>query len=48
MQGAEPIERWGDLPVQVREVFRNHGGGDFPPYYRDWIDQYYRRLNAKR
>lgn len=48
VQGGEPFDRWGDLPVQAREVFRNHGGSDFPPHYRDWIDQYYRRLNAKR
>jgi hypothetical protein len=34
--------------MHAREVFRNDGGGDVPPYYRDWIDQYYRRLNAQR
>ncbi|HUR28859.1 MAG TPA: hypothetical protein VM509_11775, partial [Planctomycetota bacterium] len=37
-------ERWGDLPIQVREVFRTEGGEDMPPQYRDWIDGYYRRL----
>jgi hypothetical protein len=40
-------ERWGDLPIQVREVFRNEGGADLPPQYRDWIDAYYRRLNQR-
>ncbi|MBL8863753.1 MAG: hypothetical protein JNK02_17320 [Planctomycetes bacterium] len=38
-------DRWGDLPVHAREVFRNEGGRDMPPLYRDWIDAYYRRLN---
>lgn len=40
-------DRWGDLPVQVRELFRAQGGGDLPPRYRDWIDSYYRRLNRR-
>jgi len=38
-------DRWGDLPVHAREVFRNEGGKDMPPLYRDWIDAYYKRLN---
>ena len=37
-------DRWGDLPIQVREVFRTEGGMDMPPQYRDWIDGHYRRL----
>lgn len=37
-------DKWGDLPVHVREVFRVEGGADLPPQYRDWIDGYYRRL----
>jgi hypothetical protein len=41
-------ERWGDLPEQVRDLFRTEGGGDMPPQYRDWIDAYYRRLNQRR
>ncbi|HTF90613.1 MAG TPA: hypothetical protein VK843_19500 [Planctomycetota bacterium] len=41
---ANPAERWGELPIQVREVFRNEGGADMPPQYRDWIDAYYRKL----
>jgi hypothetical protein len=40
-------ERWGDLPIQVRDVFRSEGGGDLPPQYRDWIDAYYKRLNQR-
>ena len=41
----EDAERWGDLPVHVREKFRSEGGGDLPPHYREWIESYYRRLN---
>ncbi|MBL8860000.1 MAG: hypothetical protein JNL28_15940 [Planctomycetes bacterium] len=40
-------DRWGDLPVHARDVFRNEGGRDMPVQYRDWIDEYYRRLNKK-
>jgi hypothetical protein len=40
-------ERWGDLPVHVRDLFRTEGGGAMPPQYRDWIDSYYRRLNRR-
>jgi hypothetical protein len=40
-------DRWGDLPVHVRELFRAQGGDDLPPRYRDWIDAYYRRLNER-
>jgi hypothetical protein len=40
-------DKWGDLPVHVRDVFRAQGGGDMPAQYRDWIDAYYRRM-AKR
>ncbi|MDP6538187.1 MAG: hypothetical protein QF903_06215 [Planctomycetota bacterium] len=38
-------DRWGDLPVHVRDLFRYEGGHGMPPEYRDWIDSYYRRLN---
>ena len=41
---ASAIDRWGDLPIQAREVFRTEGGGDLPPQYRDWIDAYYKKL----
>lgn len=40
-------DRWGDLPVHARDVFRNEGGRDMPVQYRDWIDSYYKRLNKK-
>jgi hypothetical protein len=40
-------ERWGDLPVHVRDLFRTEGSHDMPPQYRDWIDGYYRRLNRR-
>jgi hypothetical protein len=46
-RNAEGQERWGELPVHVRDVFRIEGGGDMPVQYRDWIDSYYRRLNKK-
>jgi len=39
---------WGFLPERMQERFRNQGGDDLPPRYRDWIDAYYRRLNARR
>jgi hypothetical protein len=40
-------ERWGELPVHARDVFRTEGGSDLPVQYRDWIDAYYRRLNRR-
>lgn len=45
---ADEVDRWGDLPVHARDVFRAEGGGDMPVQYRDWIDGYYRRLNRKK
>ena len=45
VDGALVNERWGELPVQVRDLFRTEGGASLPPQYRDWIDAYYRRLN---
>jgi hypothetical protein len=44
---AGSADRWGDLPLHAREVFREQGGAELPSRYRDWIDQYYRRLNRK-
>jgi hypothetical protein len=44
---AQANERWGDLPVQVRDLFRTQGGSEMPAQYRDWIDAYYRRLNQR-
>ncbi len=45
---GDDADAWGLLPERVREVFRNQGGDDLPPQYRDWIDTYYRRLNTRR
>lgn len=47
--GARPddSERWGDLPIKVRDVFRHGGSEELPPQYRDWIDSYYRRLQRE-
>ena len=44
---SDDKDRWGDLPLHARDVFRNEGGADMPAQYRDWIDAYYRRLNKK-
>ena len=41
----DATDRWGDLPIQAREVFRNEGSRDVPPEYVDWIDAYYKKLN---
>lgn len=43
----DDADRWGDLPVHVRDVFRHGGSDDLPPQYRDWIDAYYRRLQRQ-
>lgn len=45
---ANDADRWGDLPVHARDIFRVEGGSDMPVQYRDWIDSYYRRLNQKK
>ncbi|MCP3918684.1 MAG: hypothetical protein GY711_24320 [bacterium] len=47
VQVVEGLERWGDLPVHLRDIFRAEGGRDMPAQYRDWIDSYYRRLNDR-
>jgi translation initiation factor IF-2 len=44
---SDARDRWGDLPFHAREVFRNEGGRDMPPLYREWIDAYYKRLNKQ-
>jgi len=46
-QRGDLSERWGELPVHVRDVFRTEGGEDMPAEYRDWIDAYYRKLNER-
>ena len=40
-------EVWGNLPIHLRYIFRAEGGQDMPAQYRDWIDNYYRRLNDR-
>jgi hypothetical protein len=35
---------WGDLPPKEREEAMQQIGRDFPPHYRDVIEQYFRRL----
>lgn len=45
---ADGTDRWGDLPVYARDVFRAQGGDALPMRYRDFIDGYYRRLNEPR
>lgn len=44
---ADANDRWGDLPVYARDVFRAQGGADLPVRYREWIDAYYKRLNRR-
>jgi len=48
VRSSDANDRWGDLPIQVREVFRTEGGADLPPEYRDWIDGYYQKLLRQR
>jgi hypothetical protein len=38
---------WGDLPPKEREEALQQVGRDFPPHYRDIIEQYFRRLAAE-
>ncbi len=44
---TQDADRWGELPIYARDLFRAEGGRDLPPQYRDWIDAYYRRLNRR-
>jgi hypothetical protein len=39
---------WGDLPPKEREEAMQQIARDFPPQYRDAIEQYYRRLAAEK
>jgi hypothetical protein len=55
MQGAGEVDRrnvgntsgWGDLPPKQREEALQQIGKDFPPHYRDAIEQYFRKLAAE-
>ncbi|HUY34731.1 MAG TPA: hypothetical protein VMV69_18445 [Pirellulales bacterium] len=38
---------WGDLPPKEREEALQQIGKDFPPHYRDAIEQYFRKLAAE-
>jgi hypothetical protein len=38
---------WGDLPPKEREEALQHMGRDFPPHYRDAIEDYFRKLAAE-
>jgi hypothetical protein len=54
-QGAGEVDRrrigntsgWGDLPPKQREEALQQIGKDFPPHYRDAIEQYFRKLAAE-
>jgi hypothetical protein len=55
VQGAGEVDRrrigntsgWGDLPPKQREEALQQIGKDFPPHYRDAIEQYFRKLAAE-
>lgn len=55
MQGAGDVDHrrigntsgWGDLPAKQREEALQQIGKDFPPHYRDAIEQYFRKLAAE-
>jgi hypothetical protein len=38
---------WGNLPSHVRDTFRSEGRSELPARYRDWIDEYYKKLNKR-
>jgi hypothetical protein len=38
---------WGDLPPKQRDEALQQIGRDFPPHYRDIIEQYFRRLASE-
>jgi len=50
-EGPQPTpsasDKWGELPVYARDLFRAEGGLDLPARYREWIEAYYRRLNSR-
>jgi hypothetical protein len=39
---------WGDLPPKEREEALQQMGRDFPPHYRDAIEEYFRKLAAEQ
>ncbi len=44
---ARAGEGWGDLPSHVQETFSSAGRSELPVRYREWIDDYYRKLNRR-
>ena len=38
---------WGDMPPKEREEALQQMGRDFPPHYRDAIEEYFRKLAAE-
>ncbi len=46
-QAAQARDGWGDLPSHVKDTFRSQGRSELPVRYRDWIDEYYRKLNRQ-
>ncbi len=46
-QAAGARDGWGDLPSHVKDTFRSQGRSELPVRHRDWIDEYYRKLNRK-
>ena len=44
---SDANETWGNLPRHVQDAFRSEGRSELPARYRDWIDDYYRKLNRR-
>jgi hypothetical protein len=40
-------DNWGNLPSHVKDAFRTEGRSELPSRYRDWIDDYYKKLNRR-
>lgn len=43
-RGDLTVDRWGELPEQVREAFTNESTQDVPIRYRKWIQDFYKRV----
>lgn len=41
-----PGESWGNLPPHDRERALQQIGREFPPHYREAIEQYFKRLST--
>ncbi|MGL4593954.1 MAG: hypothetical protein ACRCUY_04405 [Thermoguttaceae bacterium] len=42
-----PSEKWGDMPENEREATLLHIEKEFPPHYRELIEQYFREMAGK-